>query len=87
MEAQKSVSMLIRTDFVGGTYGNKKYLQARANLSVCSLSNTHRFQVWILQIQRTPKPGISKQQEAAIQKQWEDRLWKASQKTTQVIIL
>lgn len=69
MDAQKSVSMFKRSDFVGCTYANKTYLQARANLSVCPLSNTHWFQVWVLQMPKTQKQiSISKQQQAALEK-------------------
>lgn len=55
MDAQKSVSMFKSTDFMGCTYANNKYLQAHVNSSVCSPSNTHQFQVWILQMQKTPQ--------------------------------
>lgn len=82
MDAQKSVSMFKSTDFVKGTYANIKYLQARANLSECPLSNKHKFHVWILKMQKQnhKQIGISKQQEAALEKQWGDGSWKSNPK-------
>lgn len=82
MDAQKSVSMFKRTDSVRWTYVDKKYLQARANLSVCPLSNTHMvFKSEFCKFKEPHKQtGISKQQEAALEKQREDRPWKSSQK-------
>lgn len=56
---------------------------------VCALWATHiDFKCEFCKFKEPQKQtGISKQQEAALEKQWEDRLWKASKKTTQVIIL
>lgn len=80
MDAQKSVSMFKSTDFVGGTYANIKYLQASANLSECPLSNKCQFQVWILKMKKKTQIGTSKQQEAALEKQWGDGPWKSGPK-------
>lgn len=61
----------------------QKVFTSTYKLGVCPLSNTHWFEVWVLQMQKTHKwISISKQQEAALEKQWGDRPWKSKKQTS-----